>query len=216
VLIMRSKWLAPAVIVAMLIFGLAVYGRLPARVPSHWDINGQVNDTMSRSWAVLLLPAITAGLWLLMLVLPRIDPRRASYPAFSGTYQLFLNALALFMAVLYVATLGTALGWPVSVPQIIGASTGLLFIVLGNELGRVKPNWFIGIRTPWTLSDPEVWRRTHRIGGRLFFAAGLLIVLASILLPASLSGVAVLIGGLGAALLSVGYSYLAWRQRAGA
>jgi immunity protein, SdpI family len=215
VLIMRNKWLASAMILAMLLFGLAIYGRLPAQVPSHWDLYGQVNNTMGRLWAVLLLPAITAGLWLLMLALPRIDPRRASYAEFAGTYWLFLNALTLFLAVLYVATLGTALGWLIAVPQIIGAGVGLLFMVLGNELGRVKPNWFVGIRTPWTLSDPEVWRRTHRVGGRLFFAAGLLIVLASVLLPASLSGVAVLAGALGAALLSVGYSYLAWRQRVG-
>jgi uncharacterized membrane protein len=119
------------------------------------------------------------------------------------------------MAVLYVATLGTALGWPIAVPQIIGAGVGLLFIVLGNELGRVKPNWFVGIRTPWTLSDPEVWRRTHRVGGRLFFAAGLLIVLASILLPANASAFVILAGALSVALLSVGYSYVAWRQRIG-
>jgi len=209
---MRSKWLAPALIGAMLAFGLAVYGWLPERVPSHWNIHGQVDATTGRLQAALFLPALTAGLWLLLLNLPRIDPLRASYASFAGTYQLFVNTLTLFMAALYVAMLGTALGWPIDVPRIIGVGVGLLFIVLGNQMGRLRPNWFAGIRTPWTLSDPEVWRRTHRFGGRLFFVAGLLIGAASLLLPAELSALVVLAGALGVAALSVGYSYWLWRQ----
>jgi uncharacterized membrane protein len=213
---MRSKWMAPIGIVAMLIFGAVVYSRLPDQVPTHWNIYGQVDAKMDRLQAVLLLPALTAGLWLLMLGLPRIDPLRASYAAFAGTYQLFVNALVLFMAALYVVSLGAALGWNINVPQMIGIGVGLLFMLLGNEMGRLKPNWFAGIRTPWTLSDPEIWRRTHRFGGRVFFAAGLLIAVANLLLPATTSGFVILTGALGAAILSVGYSYLLWRQRTGA
>jgi uncharacterized membrane protein len=215
-IVMRSKWMAPIGIVAMLIFGAVVYSRLPDQVPTHWNIYGQVDAMMDRLQAVLLLPALTAGLWLLMLGLPRIDPLRASYAAFAGTYQLFVNALVLFMAALYVVSLGAALGWNINVPQMIGIGVGLLFMLLGNEMGRLKPNWFAGIRTPWTLSDPEIWRRTHRFGGRVFFAAGLLIAVANLLLPAATSGFVILTGALGAAILSVGYSYLLWRQRTGA
>jgi immunity protein, SdpI family len=215
-MVMRSKWMAPIGIVAMLIFGAFVYSRLPDRVPTHWDIYGQVDALTGRTQAVLLLPALTTGLWLLMLGLPRIDPLRASYAAFAGTYQLFMNALVLFMVALYVMALGAALGWNINVPQMIGVGVGLLFMVLGNEMGRLKPNWFAGIRTPWTLSDPEIWRRTHRFGGRMFFAAGLLIAVANLLLPATTSAFVILTGALGAAILSVGYSYLLWRQRTGA
>jgi uncharacterized membrane protein len=211
---MNSKWLAPLGIAAMLIFGAAIYGRLPEQVPSHWNIYGQVNATTDRLQAVLLLPALTLGLWLLLLGLPRIDPLRASYAAFAGTYQVFVNVIVLFMAVVYVAVLGAALGWQISVPQIIGTAVGLLLLALGNQMGRVKPNWFVGIRTPWTLSDPEVWRQTHRFAGRLFFGAGLLIALASLLLPPTVSAFVTLAGALGAAILSVGYSYLLWRRRA--
>ncbi|HEY3229040.1 MAG TPA: SdpI family protein [Roseiflexaceae bacterium] len=213
---MRSKWMAPIGIVAMLIFGAFVYSRLPDQVPTHWNIYGQVDALTDRLQAVLLLPALTAGLWLLLLGLPRIDPLRASYAAFAGTYQLFVNTLVLFMAAIYVVTLGSALGWNINVPQMIGIGVGLLFMVLGNEMGRLKPNWFAGIRTPWTLSDPEIWRRTHRFGGRVFFAAGLLIAVANLLLPATTSTFVILTGVLGASILSVGYSYLLWRQRSGA
>jgi uncharacterized membrane protein len=215
-MVMRSKWMAPIGIVAMLIFGAFVYSRLPDQVPTHWNIYGQVDALTDRLQAVLLLPALTAGLWLLLLGLPRIDPLRASYAAFAGTYQLFVNTLVLFMAAIYVVTLGSALGWNINVPQMIGIGVGLLFMVLGNEMGRLKPNWFAGIRTPWTLSDPEIWRRTHRFGGRVFFAAGLLIAVANLLLPATTSTFVILTGVLGASILSVGYSYLLWRQRSGA
>ena len=213
---MRSKWLAPACIIALLAFGAAVYGRLPEQVPSHWNIHGQIDGTVGRLTAVLALPAMAAGIWLLLLAVPRIDPCRAAYASFAGTYQLIVNAVVLFMALVHVTTIGEALGWPIGVPQAIGAGTGLLFMVLGNEMGRLKPNWFAGIRTPWTLSDPENWRRTHRFGGKGFFVAGLLIAASSLLLPPAISFFAIMIGALGAAAISVGYSYMFWRQHSGA
>jgi uncharacterized membrane protein len=212
---MRSKWLAPACIVAQLIFGAAIYSRLPERVPIHWDINGQVDRTAGRLVGVLLTPAISLGVWLLLLYLPRIDPRRAAYASFADTYQVIINALMLFLTLMQTIVLGAALGWPLSIPQLLGAGIGLLFMVLGNEMGRLKPNWFAGIRTPWTLSDPENWRRTHRFAGKVFFLAGLLIVVASLLLPPTISFFVLMTGTLGAAILSVGYSYVFWRQHSG-
>lgn len=210
---MRNRWVAPVLILAMLIGGLAIYSRLPAQLPSHWDINGQVNGTMSRLGAVLFLPALGLVLWLVLLALPRIDPLRRSYPAFDGTLRLFINAIIFFMAVIYALTLAVGLGWAVEVPRLIMICIGVLFMVLGNEMGRLKPNWFVGIRTPWTLADPEVWRGTHRVGGRVFFAFGLLIIVAGLLLPLSFSAYVVIVGAIGVALFSFGYSYLLWRQR---
>lgn len=210
---MRNRWFALVCIGAMLVFGALVYGRLPDQVPVHWGIDGQPDRWGSRLEAVLLLPAISAGLWLLLLILPRIDPRRASYAAFEGTFYLFINAVVLFLSVMYVVTMGIALGWHIAVPQVIGACVGMLLMVLGNELGRVQPNWFVGIRTPWTLSDPEIWRRTHRVGGRVFFVAGLAILVAALLLPPAYSFALILLGALGGAGFSAVYSYVVWRQR---
>ncbi len=211
---MRNRWLAPICILAMLAFSAAVYSRLPAIVPSHWGIDGQVDGTMSRTWGVLFTPALALLVWLLMLVLPRIDPRRDSYAAFAGTLQLFVNILMLFLALLHIGMLGVALGWNIPFPRIVIAGVGLLFAALGNELGRIKPNWFVGIRTPWTLADPEVWRRTHRAGGRLFVAIGLVFVLAGALLPFECTAAIVLAGVALILVFSFGYSYLAWRQLA--
>src|SRR5690349_17039590 len=208
---MRSRWFAPACILAMLLFGAAVYSRLPAQVPSHWNINGQVDRTSSRLTAVLLMPAIGAIVWLARGVLRKIDPLGASYSAFEGTFQLFINAVALFLTIVQIGILGAAIGWNIPLVRAILVFTGLLLALIGNELGRVQPNWFVGIRTPWTLADPEVWRRTHRFGGRAMFVAGLLATAAALLLPLAAGTYAALACLLGAAMLSIAYSYLIWR-----
>lgn len=210
---MRNRWIAPLVVVAILLFGLAVYGRLPDQVPSHWGVDGQIDGTMGRLAAVLFVPALGAVLLALFYVLPRIDPLRQSYPSFAPTYWLFINLIMLFMALVQVGILGTALGWNVGVPRLIMVGTGLLLAGLGNELGRVKPNWFVGIRTPWTLADPEVWRRTHRVGSRVFVVIGLVLALAGLLLPLDLTFYVVIVGVLAMVLFSFGYSYFLWRQR---
>jgi uncharacterized membrane protein len=127
---------------------------------------------------------------------------------------MIVNVTIVFLTAVHIVVIGTALGWPVDVPKVIGVGMGLLFMALGNEMGRLRPNWFAGIRTPWTLSDPENWRRTHRFGGKVFFVAGLLIAVANLLLPVTASAFVILAGALGAAVLSVGYSYLLWRQQA--
>lgn len=209
---MRNRWFAPLCILGMLAFGFIVYGRLPDRVPSHWNLQGEVDGTMRPLAAVLLPPALAALVALMPLILPHMDPRRAAYAAFPGTLRLIANTTVLFLAGLHVAMLGNALGWDVSVSRLAPIGVGLLLAVIGNELGQVQPNWFVGIRTPWTLSDPEVWRRTHRVGGRVLLASGLVIAVAAALLPVEVAGVVVLVGTLGPALLLTLYSYLLWRR----
>jgi uncharacterized membrane protein len=210
---MRRRWFAPVCILAMLIFGAVVYRRLPAQVPSHWNINGEVDGTSSPLTAILLMPAICTVIWLSPHILRKIDPLGASYSAFESTFQLFINAAVLFLAIVQVGVLGTAIGWDIPLLRVTSIFTGLLFALIGNELGRVQPNWFVGIRTPWTLADPEVWRRTHRVGGRVMFIAGLLSTFAALLLPLQIGFYALLACVLGAAVWSIVYSYLIWRRR---
>lgn len=211
---MRNRWFGLLCIIGMFAFGALVFWQLPAQVPVHWGITGQADRWGSRMEAVLLMPTIAAGLWLLLLALPRIDPHRASYSAFKSTFYLFINATMLFLSVVYVATLSIAMGWNIAILQVVGVGIGLLLIILGNEMGRVQPNWFVGIRTPWTMSDPEVWRCTHRVAGRILFVAGLTILVASLLLPPAYSIAVILLGVLCSVLFSVAYSYVVWRQRA--
>jgi uncharacterized membrane protein len=211
---MRSPRVQYICLVVLWLTGLAALFVLPNPAPIHWNAAGEVDGYGSPLVAALLLPGIVTALAVLTPLLPRIDPRGERYMAFAGTYQLIMNVIALFLTLTQLVTIGYALGLPVPVATFITVGVGLLLAVIGNELGRVQPNFFVGIRTPWTLADPEVWRRTHRVGGRAFVALGALIALAPLLLPTSL--VAAVIAG-GAILLVVvlfAYSYWAWRRLA--
>jgi uncharacterized membrane protein len=210
---LRNRLIAPAIIIVMTLAGLLAWPWLPDQVESHWGLSGEADATMDRTLAVVLLPAMTLGVWLLLVFLPRIDPRKQDYESFGGTYLLIVNTVVAFLGVIHLAVIANGLDWNVPVVRVILVAAGLEFAVIGNELGRLRPNWFAGIRTPWTLSDDEVWRRTHRVGGRLFVTLGLLVSLLAVFAP-PLVVVIALLGGLAAAALGlIGYSYVLWRRR---
>lgn len=208
---MRSRWLGPAVVAAMWAFAAAVYTRLPQRVPSHWNLRGEVDGWMDKPWGALAQPAIATFMLAVLWLMPRIDPRRRNVEHFAEDRRLIINLLICFFAVVQVATLGQALGWPVEVDRVIMASVGLLFVGLGNYLPRIRSNWFIGIRTPWTMDNERVWRATHRVGGRAFVAAGILLALAALLGPRARPwaiGAAIVLAG----VVPLVYSYVAYRR----
>jgi uncharacterized membrane protein len=212
----RLRYGVGALLLAALV-GATAWPRLPARVVTHWGASGQPDGTSSRLMLVLLVPLIGLALAVVFSVLPRIDPRRANYRLHGGTYWFVANLLLVFLGAVHLITIGVNLGWVHDVTALISGSLGLLFILMGNVLTRVRPNWFIGVRTPWTLSSDTVWRETHRLAGYLFVGAGMVTLAAAALLPAMALGImlgAVLV----TAVVSVGYSYLLWRreQRSGA
>jgi uncharacterized membrane protein len=205
------RWFAPVVIALSVIGSLLVYQQLPERMPVHWDLHGTVDRYGSRIAGAFFLPGMMLGLWILMRLVPRIDPRRASYEKFADTYDLLVNSLIALFAVMHVALIATALGWPVSMGRLVPALVGLEFLILGNALPRARPNWWFGIRTPWTLSNDRVWTRTHRVGGYLLAGAGLVLLVAAAVpsrWTAALGGAAVFVAGAG----SLVYSFLAWKQ----
>jgi uncharacterized membrane protein len=208
---MRSKGFPLIVIVMMLAFSAAVYNQLPEQVPSHWNFQGQVDRYQPRFMAVIFLPALVLFTWVLREALPRIDPKRADYSQFEGTWRLVFNGTAVVLGLLHVVTLGFALGWQINITRWVGVLVGILFMLIGNEMRRIQPNWFFGIRTPWTLSDPIVWRETHTFGGRIFFGFGLAVLIGAFLRPevfasVVIGGVLIVTGG------SFVYSYLRYRN----
>lgn len=180
---MRNKWFPLIVVAVLAIFTALVYAQLPDQLPVHWNNAGEI-DRYAPTWqGVLIIPGIILLLMGLRYGSRRVDPRRAAYEQFEGTYYLVINVVALLLGGVHILTLGVALGWEISMVRVLLVSVGLALAIMGNEMGRIQPNWFVGIRTPWTLSDPEVWRKTHRAGGYLFFTAGLLAALVSLVLP---------------------------------
>ena len=187
---MRNRWVAPLLIAAMWAFALAVYPRLPDRVPTHWNLRGEA-DGWGGPGAAFLFPAIATGTVLLMMLLPRIDPRRANWEKFRGELRLFVTVLVLVFAWIQAVALGAALGWNVDTGRAVMGGVGVLLAVIGNYLPRIRSNWFLGIRTPWTLSSERVWRDTHRIGGRAFVLGGGAMGLAGVVSGAFARGLSV-------------------------
>jgi len=178
---MRSRWLGYWAALVTATVSLLVYPSLPPRVAVHWNLAGEPNGYGPRLVAAVMVPAMILLMRALAAVLPRIDPKKENYQKFAGAYWLIMNGIMLFMALVHLATLAYGLGAPVRMDRLVSAGVGVLLMVTGNYLTRVQPNWFVGIRTPWTLSSESVWRRTHRVGGRLMAGGGTLMVAAAFL-----------------------------------
>jgi uncharacterized membrane protein len=153
--------------------GLLLWNRLPDQMASHWNINDQIDGYMPKFWGVFLLPLITLGMLVLFLVIPAIDPLKANIAQFRSAFNLFIVLIVAFMVYLYGLTLTWSLGYTNF--RMSGAmlpAIGLLFIFIGFMLRQAKRNFFIGIRTPWTLASDTVWDETHRVGAVLFIISG--------------------------------------------
>jgi uncharacterized membrane protein len=200
-----------AVMLVVGLWGILQVG-IDAQVPMHWNAAGEV-DGYGPAWlAFLLVPAITALLILLLLAIPRFEPRRRNLQRSASAYRTVAVALIVLMTLVQVAVVLAGTGAvEFQMSALVALGVGGLFIVMGNVLGTVRSNFFFGIRTPWTLSSDLAWTRTHRLVGRLFVLLGLVIVVLGIL-GAMAAFAAVLIVGIIAILtISLVYSYRVWK-----
>jgi len=198
-------------IVAAAGLSLAVYERLPDRVASHWNMNDQVDGTMPRVWGAFLMPVISLAMLGLFMLIPVIDPMRANIASFRGLFNVFIAVIVAFMLYLHVLTLLWNQGLQTfRMSTALLPAMGLLFIFMGALLRRAKRNFFIGIRTPWTLASDRVWDRTHQLGSRLFIVSGIL-ALVGAFFPGAVAYGLVLVPVLVSTLVVLIYSYILWR-----
>ena len=208
------KWIPPLLVIIAVVATLAVYPRLPELVPTHWNVNGEVDDWSSRLWGAWTIPLVMAAMLLAFRAFPLIDPRRENYPKFAGAYEGILIIVLLFMLALHLSLLSTMLGNRLAVLRLLPVGIGFLLIGIGALLPKARSNWFIGIRTPWTLSNETVWERTHKFGGAVMIATGVLVAASALLAPLWTHRVmAVAIAAM--AIILIAYSYFAWRQEVG-
>lgn len=208
---MRSRWFGLVIAALAVAVSIWAYPRLPPTVTTHWSLRGTPDGFSSRGWAIALIPIVILVMTGLFRVLPKVDPRRENYDKFLGTYWLIANAVIAFMLVAHAMIIASGLGYSVRVDRLMPIGVGLLFIFLGNYLTRVEPNWFVGIRTPWTLSSDTVWRKTHRTGGWLMVIGGFVLALGAFLphaafLPLFVSTIVVV------ALIPIVQSYVLWKR----
>ena len=188
-----------AIVAGMLLASAWAWVQLPAdaQVPIHWGADGQPDDWASKTVGLLLLPAVAAGVATLLALIPRYEPRRANLERSATAYGAIWIGVMLMLGGMHLMAVGAAMGIEVDMTRFALVATGALFVVIGNYLPKVRPNYMVGIRTPWTLASDRSWTRTHRVGGRLFVIEGVALALLGLV---GMTGVAIV-----AALL--------WRHR---
>ena len=153
---------------------LVAYPYLPEQVPIHWNIRGEVDGYGNKSWSVFLTPGIMLGLLALFRLLPWLSPKSFTLDTFRGTYEFVVALVMGLMAYIHGLMLWAAYSGPVDISRALIGGMCLFFMLIGNVLGKVRRNFFVGVRTPWTLASERVWIDTHRLAARLFVAAGLI------------------------------------------
>lgn len=205
--------LAPFLLAAAaFIAAAATYARLPPTLASHWSATGAVNGYMSRTWGVLLIPLIMLALAVLAVIIPKIDPRGASIAAFQKQYDMLWATICALLAYVYALTIAWNLGHRFNFVYLLAPALAALFWIIGASLRHVTPNWFVGIRTPWTLSNETVWRTTNDFASRMFRVAAILMLVplllgdARLFVPVIIAVIA-LVG-----VATVAYSYIQFRK----
>lgn len=199
-------------IIGAILAGASLWNQLPDPMASHWNINGEVDGYISKFWGVFLLPLMTLGLFLLFLAVPNIDPFKANIAQFRETFNLFVVFFVAFMVYVHALTLLWNLGYTnVSINNAMMPSIGLLFILIGSLLRKSKRNFFIGIRTPWTLSSDTVWAKTHQLGAILFMITGVLTVIGGFF-GGTISFWMMFVPLIGSTIFLLVYSYVLYKQ----
>ncbi|MDY6771117.1 MAG: DUF1648 domain-containing protein [Candidatus Nanohaloarchaea archaeon] len=202
--------LGSLLVLATIAASIVAYPRLPEQVAIHWNAAGQADDHMAKTMGAFLLPGISLLFLVFYRIIPRIDPLRENIAAFRSTFDLLMNVVLGFLLYTNLLVLGANLGYVANVSRFIAPAIGLLLVIVGRLITRSKRNWFIGVRTPWTLSNDQVWDDTHRVTGKLLMAAGFIAMLGFVY-PRQL---VLLLAAPAAAAAAFGtvYSYVRYRQ----
>jgi len=203
----RSLWLSIGMIVIVIVASLTMYPALPASMPIHWNLRGEVDGWAAKPWGVSSMPVIMLGLLLLFRALPYLSPKSFTLDTFRSTYdRIALSSLA-FCTYLQGVILWAAMHLTFEPATAFMGGACLLLAILGNVLGKVRRNFWVGIRTPWTLASDRVWNATHRLAAKLFVGAGMLGLVAAACGLSPLPMFGVFIGSIMfAALCPAGYS----------
>jgi len=173
--------IALGIILISFLLGIYLYPSMPEQMASHWNAQGEVDDYMSKFWALFLMPLMSLGLLLLFLVIPKIDPLKQNIEKFRKYFDGFIVLMLGFLFYVYLLTIFWNLELRFSMTLLMIPAMAALFYYCGILVENAKRNWFIGIRTPWTLSNEKVWEKTHKLGGKLFKAAAIIILFGIVL-----------------------------------
>ena len=211
-----KKMLIFSSIVFLLAIGVTIFAwaKVPAdaQIPIHWNAKGEVDGYGSKSLGLFMAPGLIFGLSLLLAFIPRMEPRGENLLRSQKAYEVVWGFVVVFMLGLHLITTSAALGKNINMAVTMAFTMGILFMAIGNYMGKIRSNFMFGIRTPWALSSEASWNKTHRLGGYLFFFVGLSVFISAFFQRGELSFM-LLIGGLFITLIATyAYSYWAWKE----
>jgi len=208
---MRKTTLAiTGLILTSFILSIYFYPHVPGQMATHWNSQGEVDGYMSKFWGLFFMPLLITGLAIMFLVIPRIDPKKENVEKFRTYYDRFIIIFISFMVAVHFQMLLWNIGIRVNPNVMLPAGIGILFYYTGILMENAERNWFIGIRTPWTLSSDRVWRKTNRLGGKLFRIAGIISLFGAAF--SELAILFIIVPVLFAAGFSVVYSYSEYQK----
>lgn len=207
----KKDWWLIGIIILIWIFTFAIFGRLPAKIPIHWNISGQV-DSFGSKHDIFILPSIITIIYFVMLCVPIIDPKRANYGKFAGAYRMIRAVVVIILSAVYFASAYSALGYRIDVNRMGNLIIPFMLIGFGSVMGKLRHNYFVGIRTPWTLADEEVWNNTHQLAGKLWLIAGIIGLFASFFRGTWVT-VFMFVLLITAVMVPVVYSYVAFKNK---
>ncbi|MDH4141382.1 MAG: SdpI family protein [Chloroflexota bacterium] len=203
-----------AIVTAMFLISAWAWLQLPAdaQVPIHWGPDGQPDGWADKTVGLLLLPFLASGVAALLAIIPRIEPRRTNIERSGKAYGAIWIGVMALLGGLHILAVSVAMGAAVDITRLLFVGMGVLFIVIGNYLPKVRSNYMAGIRTPWTLTSEVAWTKTHRLGGWLFVIEGIVFLVlglagttGTLLITAVIGGLLVLVG------VTFAYSYFVWK-----
>lgn len=207
----KRDWYMLLIVLAGFVIGAVFYPRLPAVVPTHWNGAGDPNGYGPKFVAAFLPPVINLAIYAAFILAPRIDPSGRNYYKFGGSYQLIKVVVMTLIFVIHTSALFAAVGAGLNLRVVTRIGLSLLFIIFGNVMTRFRHNYFVGIKTPWTLASEEVWRRTHRMAGPIWVIGGIVNLVFSFFTGAYYSrfliAVIIVIAG-----VPIVYSYIIYKK----
>ena len=188
---------------------IAVYWfDFPSQIPIHWSFSGEIDSYTNKEIGLFLIPGLNIIFYLMFLLLPRIDPRKENYQLFSTSYQVLRLSIIGFFLFLFLIIVLASLGYEMNVGLVVIYLTIIMFLVFGNYMGKLKSNYFVGIKTAWTLESPDIWNKTHRFAGKLWVSLSFVMIAIGLFIPMNILTIIyfVYIGII--ALVPIVYSYV--------
>jgi len=173
----------PIILIIIMMFAASIYfyPQLPDKIPTHWNFKGEIDGYSGKLTGAFLMPVMNIIMYGLFIFMPVLDPKKENYKLFESTYIYFRYLFHIFFLGMHGLIIAAALGYNVDTGRLVTLAVSLLLMLMGNVMGRLKHNYFVGIKTPWTLANEEVWRKTHRLGAVIWTGGGLAGVIMSLL-----------------------------------